>query len=139
MKSIGEDETTFRQVCHSLIQRHGAYRSINVVRSRLKLLEQTNTEKLEEFPNHMVNQPALGWALGSSGIRWKTSLWRSPLRHHTTTRTESSPLGPTRLTTTESIRFGRGDSLHSALIWMKGVTSIGPHSPFRILRKGDLR
>ena len=51
MKSIGEDETTFRQVCHSLIQRHGAYRSINVVRSRLGLLKQANTEKLEESPD----------------------------------------------------------------------------------------
>ena len=70
------------------------------------------------------------------GIRWKTSLWRSPLSHNTMTQTEYPPLGPTELTATEPVRFGRSNSLLSALICIKGVTSIGPHSPFRILRKG---
>ena len=52
------------------------------------------------------------------------------------TQTEYPPLGPTELTATGPVRFGRSNSLLSVLICIKGVTSIGPHSPFRILRKG---
>ena len=34
------------------------------------------------------------------------------------------------------VRFGRSNSLLSVLIRIRGVTSISPHSPFRILQKG---
>ena len=108
----------------------------NTVRGRFEFPKQTNAEKLEGFLGRVVNQLMLDWAVESGGIRWKTSLWRSPLSHHTTTQTESPPPGPTEPIATRLVRFGRRNSLLSVLICIKGVTSIGPHSPFRILRKG---
>ena len=108
----------------------------NAVRGRFEFSKQTNTEKLEESLGRVVNQLMSDWAVEFGGIRWKTSFWRSPLSHHTTIQTEYLPLGPTELIATGLVRFGRRNSLLSVLICIKGVTSIGPHSPFRILRKG---
>ena len=53
------------------------------------------------------------------GIRSKTSLWRSPLRHNATTRTESSVSGPLELIATKPARFGENGSLqqHSSRWW----------------------
>ena len=108
----------------------------NTVRGRFEFPKQTNAEKLEGFLGRVVNQLMLDWAVESGGIRWKTSLWRSPLSHHTTTQFESPSPGPTEPIATRLVHFGRRNSLLSVLICIKGVTSIGPHSPFRILRKG---
>ena len=109
------------------------------MRGRFEFSKQTNTEKLEELLGRVVNQLMSDWAVGPGGIRWKTSLWRSPLSRNTMTQTEYPPLGPTELIATGLVRFGQRSSLLlSTNPYQGGVTSIGPHSPFRILWKGDL-
>ena len=71
-----QDKATFKQVCHLLIQRYGAHRNINAVRSRFKFLKQTKTEKLEEFLDRVVNQRMLGWPNESTADRESESIQR---------------------------------------------------------------
>ena len=63
-------------MCHLLIQRYGAHRNINAVRSRFKFLKQTKTEKLEEFLDRVVNQRMLGWPNESTADRESESIQR---------------------------------------------------------------